>query len=375
MKLGVFTNDPLEAYHRKGVLKPRYYNPDNVFDEVHIISPSDNDISEELVQETVGKAKLKIHSVGKATIINRFMKKKHILNLIKTIQPDVIRSYNPLVEGWFAAYCGKKLGIPFFLSLHIQYDGLRNLIKSKNYKKYLALKYSRKFIEPYVLSNADKITAVYRIIEPYVLDLCDRKPEILYNRVDLSQFRHGKKIKRFDRPLIISVGRLTPQKNHQCIIKAIKDLDVHLQIIGDGEQRQYLKDLVKELQIEDKVTFILTIPNSEIQDYYKSSDLFALAYDPEIEGLPIPVLEAMASGLPIVISKPVSGLSDGLEGVVSFSDIEPSSFALEIKKILEDKGYAKKLSDNALIKSKEFDGKIMEEREATIYKELLQTRK
>ncbi len=375
MKLCVFVNDPLQAYYKKGVIKARYYNPKNLFDEVHMISPSDSDIAEDKVQETVGNAKLKIHCIGKTTFINKDRKKDKVLRLIKEIGPDVIRSYNPLLEGWLAAYCSKKLGIPFFLSLHIQYDGLRKLVKLRNYKKYLALKYSRKFIEPYVIKNADKITAVYRIIEPYVQELGRTKPEILYNRVDLSQFQEGKKISSYDKPLILSVGRLTPQKNHECLIRAVKNLDVYLLIIGDGEQKEYLIDLVKKLGMENKIMFKSSVQNKQIQDYYKTADLFALAYDPEIEGVPIPVLEAMAAGLPIVISKPSSKFSDGLEGAVIFSNIDPQSFAYEIKKILADESYAQTLSDHALSKAREFDGKIMEEREASIYQELLKTGK
>lgn len=375
MKLCVFPNDPLKAYLEKGEIKERYYNPCNIFDKLDIISFTKKDVEESKVQSLAGTAKFKIHSVGKITYLNKSMKKNKILKLVKEINPDVIRSYNPLLEGWIAAHCSEKLKIPFFVSLHIQYDGLRKLVKSKNYKKYLALKYSQKNIEPFVLSKANKITAVYKIIDPYVVKICNKHPEILYNRIDLKRFQTGKKILSYDKPLVLSVGRLTSQKNHDCIIKAIKDLDVALLIIGDGELKETLLSLVKKLGIGKKVIFKNSVPNEQIQDYYKSADLFALAYDPNIEGLPIPVLEAMASGLPLVISRPIPNLSDGLEGAAAFSDIEPESFSIAIKKILENASYTKELAKNAQIKSLGFDGSNIEEREAQIYQDLLSSKK
>jgi len=114
-----------------------------------------------------------------------------------------------------------------------------------------------------------------------------------------------------------------------------------------------------------------SVPNLEIQKYYKSADVFALAYDPELEGLPIPVIEGMASGLPIVIPYLVEGFSDGLEKVALFANCIPSSFAFNINKILNDSNLHRDLSKKSLLKAKDFDKTIIEKREAQIYSELL----
>ena len=375
MKLCVFPNDPILSYYNKGEIKDRYFNPLNFFDKIHIISFIDKDIEESKVKKLAGYAELKIHCVGKINLINKSKKKKEVLQLIKQINPDVVRSYNALLEGWVAAYCSENLNIPFFVSLHVQYDKKRELIKSQNFKKYLALRYYRKSIEPYTLKQADKITIVYKIIEPYVKEISGKTPELLYNRIDLKRFQNAKKIQTFDKPLILSVGRLTPRKNHDCVIKAIKNLEVYLQIIGDGESYDFLVKLTKNLNIENKVIFKKSVPNDEIQNYYKSADLFVLVYNPEVEGLPIPVLEAMATGLPIIISNPVKNLSDGLENSVEFSKINPETLYTKIKKLLEDKNYSKKLADNAMTKSLEFDGENTEKRESEIYQELLSSKR
>ena len=374
-KICIFPNDPIKAYYNKGEIKERYFNPLDTFNEIHIISFTDKDIDEEKVQILAGKAKLKIHSVGKINLFNKSKMQKKIQLIVKKINPDIIRAHNPLLEGWIAANCSKKLDIPFFVSVHIEYDGLRKMSKKTNYKKFLALKWYRKKIEPYVLSKADKITIVYRIIEPYVLDICGKKPEILYNRIDLQRFRNGIKQKEYDKPLILTVGRLTPQKNPDLIINAVKDLDVYLMIIGDGEMYNSLNKLVSELHIENKVIFKKSVPNNKIQDYYKTADIFILCYEPDVEGVPIPVLEAMAAGLPAIITKPISGLSDGLEESVSFTELNHKSIKKEITKLIEDDVYLKNLSQKAQKKSSEFDGNVTEKREAQIYMELLSSKK
>ena len=371
MKLCIFPNDPIMAYYEKGEIKDRYYNPENFFSEIHIISFTEKDIDELKVQKIAGTAKLKIYSVGRINLLNKNSKKNKVLKIIKQINPDVIRSYNALLEGWIGAKCSQEYNIPFFVSLHVQYDTKRKFEKHRNYKKYLALKYYRKTIEPFVLKIADKITIVYKIIEPYVIEMCQKKPEILYNRINLEKFQNGKKIFEYEKPTIITVGRLTSRKNHDCLIKAIKDLDVILLIIGDGEEYQNLVNLSNSLKLGKKIKFIKSVNNDQIQNYYNSADLFVSMYDSSIEGLPIPVLEAMASGLPIIISKPVENLSDGLEDSVIFSDINPESVKKEILKILKNCSLKKELSEKALMKSSKFDGRKIEQREAEIYERLV----
>lgn len=369
-KLCVFPTDPIIKYYEKGEIKSRYFNPKNFFDEIHIISFIDKDVEESKVQVLAGNAKLKIYSVGKVSSRNRKKELKKVLKLVGTINPQVIRTYNSLLPGWFAANCAQELKIPLFVSLHTQYDYLRNLTKKRNLKKYLGLKFSEKFIEPFVIKTANKITIVYGIIEPYVAKYSKIKPEVLPNRINCRQFSSGNVIKSLQKPLIISVGRLIEPKNHQCVINAIKEIDAYLLIIGDGHLNSELMKLIKLLKLENKVKIERSISNNKIQDYYKSAAVFALAYDTELEGLPIPVMEAMASGLPIVIPN-TKETAFKLSDAICYTEKTPSSFAHSIKKILEDDKFREKLSKNASEKSKQFDSIIIEKREAEIYLELI----
>jgi len=371
MKLCIFPNDPLIAYYKKGEIKENYYNPKNYFDEIHFISFIDKDIEESKIQKLVGDASIHIHSVGKIGIWNRKKHVKNILDIVTKINPDVIRAYNPFLEGWFAAQCADKLHIPFFLSLHTQYDTNRDHAKKSNFKKYLALKYTEKFIEPFVLSKADKITIVYKIIEPYVKKHTNLQPEILHNKVNLQLFQKSNRISSLKEPLIISVGSLIPVKNHQCLIEAMREIDANLLIIGDGILHNELSKLIGKYRLENKISLLKSVPNGEIPNYFKSAKLFALAYDPEVEGIPIPVIEAMASKLPIVIPYLQSGYEEGLDDVALFSERNPKEFSKTIKKLLSDESLQKTLSEKSFIKSKEFDSEKIESRELEIYVELM----
>jgi len=244
------------------------------------------------------------------------------------------------------------------------------LIKKSNFKKFLALKYTEKFIEPYVLKKASKITIVFKIIEPYVIRLGGTKPELLYNRIDYERFSNAIPIKSLPKPLIISVGNLIKEKNHECIINAMKKLDAYCLIIGKGKHQNKILNLIKKENLEDKIIIKEFVPHNEIQNYYKSAQVFAMAYDPELEGLPMPVMEAMATGLPVVIPSPKEGYSEGLEDIAIFSKRDSNSFSKNIKKILDDPILQKKYSEKSQRKARDFDAITIEKREAEIYKDL-----
>ena len=370
-KICIFPNDPLLAYFEKGEIKERYYNPKNFFDEIHFITLIEKDIDSSKIQSIAGKAKIVIHSVGKINIKNRKKHLNEIIELCKKINPDVIRAFNPFIEGWLAANCAKELEIPFLVSLHTQYDYNRKLSKNK-LKKYLALKYTEKFIEPFVLNTADKIVVVYKIIQPYVTNHSSKNSEVLHNKVDCSRFLNGKPITDLPQPLILSVGNLIPVKNHKILIKSMKAINGHLLIIGNGELFSELNQLIIKYKIQNKVSIKKSVPNDQIQNYYKSAKIFALAYNTKVESLPIPVIEAMAAGLPVVIPSPEESFSEGLEKIAMFTKNNEKSFTDNIQKLLNNEDLRKKYSNQSLAKSKEFDSEKIEKREAEIYLELIE---
>jgi len=75
MKALIFPNDPLIAYVRKGELKERYFNPKNIFEEVHFVTFSDVECEVEEIQKTIGNAKGYIHRVGRLSLLDMFFMK------------------------------------------------------------------------------------------------------------------------------------------------------------------------------------------------------------------------------------------------------------------------------------------------------------
>jgi glycosyltransferase involved in cell wall biosynthesis len=104
-------------------------------------------------------------------------------------------------------------------------------------------------------------------------------------------------------PLLLHVGRLDLEKQADGVILAaagvLRQTEAHLVIVGDGSQRGMLSDLCQELDIADRVHFTGFIPASAgLPELYRVASLFVTASQIETQG--IVMLEAAASGLPIV---------------------------------------------------------------------------
>lgn len=102
--------------------------------------------------------------------------------------------------------------------------------------------------------------------------------------------------------LLLSIGELNANKNHQVVLKALAQLNnknVHYAIAGRGNKKDFLLNLAKELNIENQI-HLLGFRTDALQ-LYKASDLFV--FPSFREGLSVSMMEAMASGLPIVCSR------------------------------------------------------------------------
>ncbi len=371
-KICVLPNDALISYYNKGEIKAGYYNPKNMFDEVHVLSLFDEEVEEQKVQLMAGVAKLKIHKLGKANLSNYKSFEENVTKIIGEIKPDIIRSYNPLVQGWLATKVSKKLEIPLIISLHTNYEQQRSFLKKEyKYFHFLKMTYAFQKIEKFVLQNADAVICVYEFIVPYAKKMGARNVQVIYNRVDLHTFSpHSEKEFVSSRPTILSVGRLIEQKDHRYLIEAIKELDVNLLLIGDGPNYESLVQLINSLGVADKVKIIKRIPHEKLNGYYVASEIYAQPMK-FLDGIPMPVLEAMASGLPIVMSKHDTSYFEIIDSAVAYVENDKKSFANAFNKILSNPEYKEELQKKSLETVKKISGELMEQKEYELYQRLI----
>ena len=372
MKLCVFSNDSIQDYFNKGEIKERYFNPNNLFKEIHIFSPTEKDVEATKVKKISGNAKLEIYPIGKLNLLNFKSKFNDVLEIIKRIRPDVIRAYNPLMQGWLATKIAKELSIPVVVSIHNNYDKDKRRFykKNKNYRQYLKFLYTERFIERYVILNATKIICAYRFLVPYVKRLGGKEIDLIYNRVDLTNFSPDIKPElSLNKKTIICVSRLDAEKNQECLIKSIKDLNVKLILIGKGPLYEKYNQLVNKLGINDKVMFIKSVPNEKLARYYNSADIFASPI--KQGGVSIPMIEAMACGLPLIISSREDEEHEDIDEAVMFANNNPEDFKNAIIILLNEPTLCKEMVRKGLEKVKTLNGEIMEKKEESLYKEIL----
>jgi 1,2-diacylglycerol 3-alpha-glucosyltransferase len=103
-------------------------------------------------------------------------------------------------------------------------------------------------------------------------------------------------------PRLLFVGRLAKDKKIDLLIQAMAQLDhqhsAHLLIVGRGDDRARLEEMVEELEVGERVHFLGFVPEEDLPAIYRASDLFTIASICEVQS--IPTLQAAVSGLPIV---------------------------------------------------------------------------
>ena len=149
-----------------------------------------------------------------------------------------------------------------------------------------------------------------------------------------------------DAVIILSVGELNKNKNHQIVIKALsllKNDNYHYLIAGKGDQKDHLEQLAKKLN----VNLHLLGYRSDVAELYKVADVYVL---PSIrEGLNVSIMEAMASGLPCVVSD-IRGNRDLIaeKNGRLCSPLSSESFAKSIKVLVDHNGSINYQENNKL---------------------------
>lgn len=160
--------------------------------------------------------------------------------------------------------------------------------------------------------------------------------EVVHMGVDVDTFSFSDK--ELSSPLqVLSVARATEKKGLKFAIDAIlnSELDVHLTLIGDGKLLPSLKMLVNKHSNKSRVTFLGACPPERVSSELKKTDLFLLPSVQDSmgdkEGIPVSLMEAMASGV-VVLSTIHSGIPELIDdGVSGFLVPERDALAIQAK--------------------------------------------
>lgn len=122
------------------------------------------------------------------------------------------------------------------------------------------------------------------------------------------------------RPIVLFVGRLIYYKGVDVLVRAMKDVDADLVLVGGGPLESELRALALSLGIADRVTFLAPVADAELAAWYRAADVFCLPSVARSEAYGLVQLESHASGTPVVSTDLPTGVPwvnrDGETGLV-----------------------------------------------------------
>lgn len=277
--------------------------------------------------------------------------------LVKKFKITKIFTTNWNHTGLIACLLKKIFNIPYFVIVHAGEIRLENL--GWRDKRYMY----------FTLKNADKIFAVSRYSRQLLINLGfpENKCVFMPNAVDSDIFNpciDTTKLKtRFavgGKKIILSVGRLEKVKGLDMIIKALPEVikkvpELYYLIIGEGREEDYLKNLVRDLQLGNYVKFLGFIPYYLLPQYYNLCDVFILASrqircknESSNEAFGIVYIEASACAKPVIAGNS-GGVKDAVIDRVTGILINPEDIkeiTVALVNLLTDGELAQKLGKN-----------------------------
>lgn len=180
---------------------------------------------------------------------------------------------------------------------------------------------------------------------------------------------------RFGPRLVLAVGRFVYYKGFEYAVRAMRQVDGHLLMVGDGPLRGALEREAQECGVAAKVTFLGEIQNDDMMPLFSAADVFVLPSIARSEAFGIVQLEAMAAGRPVVNTSLDSGVPwvspHGVTGL-TVAPGDADALAAALRTLLDDEPLRKKLGAAGRERvRREFTAEVMGRRVAAIYEEVL----
>ncbi len=270
---------------------------------------------------------------------------RHARHKLQTM--DILHVHHPFLSGRLAVRYARPFGIPIVFTNHTRYD-----LYAHTYLPVLPEEVSTTFIEAYLTSFCREVDLVIapsaglRDVLHNVLGI-EAHLEVIPNGVDIVPFRAAANpIPRSSLGfastdvVLVYVGRLGPEKNLTFLVRAFAGVHAayphaRLMLVGDGPERENLEDQVMRSGLEGKVVFTGMVEYAALPGYLGAGDVFVTASVTEVH--PLSVIEALASGLPVMgIRSP--GIEDTIEdGVNGFlSSEELAGFTAKLSRIVAE---------------------------------------
>ncbi|WP_461829668.1 glycosyltransferase [Aquifex sp.] len=239
-----------------------------------------------------------------------------------------------------------------------------------------------RFLQKYLFDRLDKIVVVSEAVKRDLgrtYWISEEKIRVIYNPIDVDEIREkaSEEIeeeyqKIFEKPVLINIGRLEKQKGQWHLLKIFKILvesgeDLNLLILGDGNLRNYLKNLAKELGLEKRVFFLGFQRNP--YKFLKRSKIFV--FTSLWEGFGNALVEAMALGIPFVASNIEGGFREVIRKGGFYVDLNDyEGFAEKIKLLLKDEKIYIQKSQEAIQTSELFRPERIAKQYVKLFREL-----
>ncbi len=225
-----------------------------------------------------------------------------------------------------------------------------------------------------VVSNSDKLRNIAYMTNK------KQKIDIIFNGIDTDEFYPSVQKKRGDKFKILFVSRLCQRKGAIYLLEAVEKLvklglKVDATFVGDGDMREELYQFPAKHGISDSVFFYGSISHNELPKIYQSADVFVF---PSLnEGMSNALLEALASGLPVIVTD-VGGtqelIKNGINGyVVPLRD--SNSIAEAIKSMIDNPNITMCMSNENRKKAESMSWKNVAENYLNIYGNIVKAKK
>jgi glycosyltransferase involved in cell wall biosynthesis len=268
--------------------------------------------------------------------------------VLRGLDADVVHlHYPPPLTSFFATQALEGRRVPVCLTYHC------DLFLAGAAGRLLAGAYERTLLPP-TLARVRRIVVHTQSYGTTSAMLRGHELEVIPSVVDLERFRPGLDASGPRRALglegkrvVAFTGRLVPHKGVDVLLRALRALpaDVHLVVVGRGPRLVDLVGLAKRIGVADRAHFCSSVSDDDLPRYLGLADVFAFPSQNRLEGFGLAVAEAMACGLPVVISD-MPGvrevIDDGVEGLL----VEPllaDDLAEKIRALLDEPARARQM--------------------------------